>query len=98
MYDKHFRGIFLHSCYCVFFHLLLKLGDRECLLLDPLVLVVVHSYLNHCHTLLHKECLQRHGQKWDLEVTPKTCGGIDEGAQVILVWVRALGIESVSYP
>ena len=31
-------------------------------------------------------------------VTPRTCGAIGERAQVILVWVRALGVGNASHP
>ena len=40
---------------------------------------------------LLEECPQHHGHKGDPGVTPGTCGAIGERAQVILVWVRALG-------
>ena len=45
----------------------------------------------HCCAPLLDECLQHHGHKGDPGVTPGTCGTIGERAQVILVWVRALG-------
>ena len=44
-----------------------------------------------CRAPLLEECPQHHGHKEDPRVTPKTCGAIGERAQVILVWVRALG-------
>ena len=44
-----------------------------------------------CHAPLLEECPQHHGHKGDPGVTPGTCGAIGERAQVILVWVRALG-------
>ena len=44
-----------------------------------------------CRTPLLEECRQHHGHKGDPEVTLGTCGAIGERAQVILVWVRALG-------
>jgi hypothetical protein len=31
-------------------------------------------------------------------VTPGTCGAIGERAQVILMWVRALGVGNASHP
>ena len=53
---------------------------------------------NKCFcTLLHEECLQHHGHKGDPGVTLGTCSAIGERAQVILMWVRALGIENASH-
>ena len=49
-----------------------------------------------CCAPLHEECLQHHGHKGDLGVTPRTCGAIGERAQVILMWVRAMGVENTS--
>ena len=46
----------------------------------------------------HEECLKHHEHKGDPGVTPKTCGGIGERAQMILVWVRALDVENASHP
>ena len=34
----------------------------------------------------------------DPEVMSKTCGAISERAQMILVWVRALGVGNTSHP
>ena len=51
-----------------------------------------------CGAPLLKECPQHHGYKGDPEVTPETCGTIGERAQVILVWVRALGVGNASHP
>jgi len=45
-----------------------------------------------CCAPLHKECPQHHGRHGDPGVTPGTCGAIGERDQVILVWVRAMGI------
>ena len=42
--------------------------------------------------------MQHHGHKGDPGVTPGTCGSIGERAQVILVWVRALGRGNASHP
>jgi len=50
-----------------------------------------------CCTPLH-ECLQHHLHKENPGVTPKICGAIGERAQMIVVWVRAQGIEIVSQP
>ena len=47
---------------------------------------------------LHEECSQHHGHKGDPGVTPESCGAIGERDQVILVWVRALGIWNASQP
>ena len=52
----------------------------------------------NCLAPLVEECPQHHGHKGDLGVTPKTCGAIDERAQVILVWVRAAGHGNTSHP
>ena len=56
--------------------------------------------MNHprYHAPLLEECLQHYGHKGDPEVTHGTCGAIGERAQVILVWVRALGIGNASHP
>ena len=51
-----------------------------------------------CCAPLHEECPQHHGHKGDPGVTPMTCGVIGERAQVILVWVRAPGVENASHP
>ena len=53
-----------------------------------------HTY----HTPLHEECPQHDGHKGDPEVTSGTCVAIGERAQVILVWMRALGVENASHP
>jgi hypothetical protein len=46
----------------------------------------------------HEECSQHHGHKGDLEKMPMPCGAIGKRAQVILVWVRASGVENTSHP
>ena len=51
-----------------------------------------------CRTPLHEECPQHHGHKGDPGVTPRTCGAIGERAQVILMWVRVLGVENTTHP
>jgi hypothetical protein len=51
-----------------------------------------------CRTPLHKECPKHPGHKGDPEMTPGTCGADGEKAQVILVWVRASGVENASHP
>jgi hypothetical protein len=51
-----------------------------------------------CRAPLHEECPKHHGHKGDLGVTPGTCGAIGERAQVIVVWVRALGVKNTSHP
>ena len=50
-----------------------------------------------CRAPLH-ECPKHHGHKGDLEMTPKTCGAVGERAQVILVWVKALGVGNAPHP
>ena len=57
---------------------------------------VVPNY--ECHAPLHEECPKHHGDKGDPRLTPGTCGAIGERAQVILVWVIALGIVNASHP
>ena len=47
--------------------------------------------MRYCRAPLFEECPQHHGHKRDPGVTPGTCGVIGERAQVILVWMRALG-------
>ena len=64
-------------------------------------------YLNLCKALRSKDASMSctssrgvpttHGHKGDPEVTPKICGAIGERAQVILVWVRASGVENASH-
>ena len=51
-----------------------------------------------CCTPLLEECMQHHGHKEDLGVTPGTCGAIGERVQKILVWVKALGHGNASHP
>ena len=51
-----------------------------------------------CRAPLLQDCPQHHGHKGDPGVTPKTCGAIDERAQVILVWVRAPRRRNASHP
>ena len=46
---------------------------------------------------LYEQCSQYHRHKGDPIVTPETCGAIGKRAQMILVWVRALGIENASH-
>jgi hypothetical protein len=45
-----------------------------------------------CCAPLHEECPKHHGHKGDSGVTPGTCDAGGERAQVILVWVSALGV------
>ena len=52
---------------------------------------------DECSTPLHEKCLQHHGQKGNLRVMHKFRGAIGDRAQVVLVWVRALGIENTSH-
>jgi hypothetical protein len=40
---------------------------------------------------------KHHGHKGDPGVTPGTCGVVGERAQMILVWVRAPGVEITSH-
>ena len=51
-----------------------------------------------CRAPHHEECLKHHGHKGDPGITPRTCGALGERAQVILVWVRALGVGNASHP
>jgi hypothetical protein len=51
-----------------------------------------------CSTPLPEELPKHHGHKGDLGVTPETCGAIGEMAQMITMWVRALGIGNTSHP
>ena len=51
-----------------------------------------------CCAPLHRECLKHHGHKGDPGVTTRICGAIGERSQVILVWVRAPGVENASHP
>ena len=46
------------------------------------------------HAYFHEECLKRQRHKRDPGVTPRTYGAVGEKAQVILVWVRAPGVEN----
>ena len=50
-----------------------------------------------CCTPLFEECSQHYGNKGDPGVTPGTYGTIGEKAQVILVSVRAPGVENASH-
>ena len=52
----------------------------------------------HCRAPLHEECPKHHGHKEDPGVTPESCGAVGGRAQVILVWVRALGVGNASHP
>ena len=56
------------------------------------------AQIKECHTTLHEECPQDHGHKRDPKVTSGTCGAIDERPQVILMWVRASGVQNASHP
>jgi hypothetical protein len=51
-----------------------------------------------CRAPLQKGYPKDHGHKGDPGVTPETCGASGEKAQVIMVWVRALGIRNISHP
>jgi hypothetical protein len=55
------------------------------------------SFKTCCRAPLHEKCPKHHGHKRDPGMTPGVYGDIDERAQVILVWVRALGIENASH-
>ena len=46
---------------------------------------------------LHEECPQHYGHERDPGVLPGTFGAIGERAQMILVRVRALGVENTSH-
>ena len=45
-----------------------------------------------CRAPLHEECPQHYGLKGDPGVTPGNCGIIGERDQVILAWMRDLGV------
>jgi hypothetical protein len=45
-----------------------------------------------------KGCPKHQGHKGDPGVTPGTCSAGGEKPQVILVWVRALGVGNASHP
>ena len=77
-------------------HASVKFGDGN---------IMVLRYMNwegignlSCHAPLFEECPQHHGHNGDPGVTLETCGAIGEGAQVILVWMRALGHGNASHP
>ena len=65
---------------------------------ERIFVYVSYYWVNTCHAPLHEECLQHDGHKGDPRVTPGTCGTMGERAQVILVWVRAPGVENTSHP
>ena len=67
---------------------------------SPLVIYpkVKLAYHLVCHTHLYKECPQYHGPKEDSGVTSQTCDEILERAQMVLVQVRAPGVENTSHP
>jgi hypothetical protein len=54
--------------------------------------------VGHCRAPFYKECPKHHGHKGDPGVIPETCGVDAEKAQVMLMWVRALGIANASHP
>ena len=47
---------------------------------------------------LHEECPKYCGHKGDPGLTSETCDAICESTQMILLWVRALGVENASHP
>jgi len=51
-----------------------------------------------CCAPLYKGCPKYHGHKGDPKVTLGTCGAGGENDQVIVVWVRAPGVENASHP
>ena len=51
-----------------------------------------------CYAPLFEECLQDHGHKRDPEVTFKAFDVVAQKAEVILVWVKVLGIENAYHP
>jgi hypothetical protein len=50
-----------------------------------------------CRAPLHEECSQHHVHKRAPGMTPMTCDVIGERAQLILVLVRADGVENASH-
>ena len=54
--------------------------------------------LDTCRAPLHEKCSKHHELKGDPGTTPRTCGAIDERAQVILVWMRTLSIGNAFHP
>jgi hypothetical protein len=52
----------------------------------------------HCRAPLYKGCPKHHGHKGDPGVTPEICGADGGKTQVILVWVKAPGVENTSHP
>ena len=61
-------------------------------------------YINHpkaqkllCHAPLHEECPKYYRHEGEPRVTPGLCGASGERAQVILMWMMALGVENASY-
>ena len=77
----------IHWCWFVWPHLSKK-TKKECYYVDN----------SMCRAPLQKGCPTHHGHKGDLRMTPGTCGAGGEKAQVILVWVRTLGVGNASHP
>ena len=50
-----------------------------------------------CRVPLYEECPKYYGHKLDPGVKPGTCDAVGERAQVLLMWVRALGVENTSH-
>jgi hypothetical protein len=53
---------------------------------------------NVCHAPFHEGCLKHHGHNGDPGVTPRTCGAGGKKVQVIIVWMKALGVGNASHP
>ena len=53
---------------------------------------------DHCRSPLHEECPKQYGHNEDFGVAPGTCGAVGERDQMILVWVKALGVGNASQP
>ena len=60
--------------------------------------LIINGLKIYCRTPLHEDCLKHHGYKGDPGVIPRTCSAVGARAQVILVWVRALGVGNASHP
>ena len=50
-----------------------------------------------CCASFHEKCPRHHGHKGNRGVTPETYNAIGKKTQVILMWVKALGVENIFY-
>ena len=58
----------------------------------------IPSVGGECRAPLHEKCPNHHGYKGYIGVIPMICGVVGERAQMIIVWVRALGVGNASHP